>query len=43
MKTEYTDKEESLRKLGLLNLGHVHWDLSTAGLYEESARTGLSC
>ena len=38
MKTEYTDKEESLRKLGLLNLGHVHWDLSTAGLYEESIR-----
>jgi ATP-dependent phosphoenolpyruvate carboxykinase len=36
MKTEYTDKEESLRKLGLLNLGHVHWDLSTADLYEES-------
>jgi ATP-dependent phosphoenolpyruvate carboxykinase len=38
MKTESTDKEESLRKLGLLNLGKVHWDLSTAALYEESIR-----
>jgi len=38
MNTESTDREESLRRLGLLNLGHVHWDLSTAGLYEQSIR-----
>jgi phosphoenolpyruvate carboxykinase (ATP) len=37
MKTE-SEKEESLRKLGLLNLGNVHWDLSTPALYEEAIR-----
>ncbi len=38
MNTESTDREESLRRLGLFNLGHVHWDLATAGLYEQSIR-----
>jgi phosphoenolpyruvate carboxykinase (ATP) len=38
MNIDSSDKNESLRKLGLRNLGNVHWDLSTAGLYEESIR-----
>jgi len=38
MRTELINKEESLRKLGLLNLGNVYWDLSAAALYEEAVR-----
>jgi phosphoenolpyruvate carboxykinase (ATP) len=38
MQTELTRKEESLKKLGLSNLGNVYWDLSTAALYEEAIR-----
>jgi phosphoenolpyruvate carboxykinase (ATP) len=38
MNIDSSDKNESLRKLGLRNLGNVHWDLSTAGLHEESIR-----
>jgi phosphoenolpyruvate carboxykinase (ATP) len=38
MKAESTEREESLRKLGLLNLGNVHWDLSTPALYEAAVR-----
>jgi len=30
--------EESLKHLGLDNLGHVYWDLPTPALYEESIR-----
>ena len=37
MNTE-SEKEESLRKLGLVNVGNVHWDLSTPALYEEAIR-----
>ena len=32
------DKSPSLVALGLENLGSVHWDLSTAALYEEAVR-----
>ena len=38
MKTISNDKFESLRRLGLDNLGRVHWDLPTAALYEEAIR-----
>ena len=38
MKTIPTKKLESLRRLGLHNLGQVHWDLSTPSLYEEAIR-----
>src|SRR6266481_8226169 len=39
MQTELsTNKEESLKELGLSNLGSVYWDLSTAALYEEAIR-----
>jgi phosphoenolpyruvate carboxykinase (ATP) len=38
MQTELTRKEESLKKLGLSNLGNIYWDLSTAALYEEAIR-----
>ncbi|MGA9642379.1 MAG: phosphoenolpyruvate carboxykinase (ATP), partial [Terriglobales bacterium] len=31
-------REESLKHLGLSNLGRVSWDLPTAALYEESIR-----
>jgi phosphoenolpyruvate carboxykinase (ATP) len=31
-------KLESLRRLGLTNLGRVHWDLPTSALYEEAIR-----
>jgi phosphoenolpyruvate carboxykinase (ATP) len=31
-------REESLRDLGLDNLGHVYWDLPTSALYEEAIR-----
>ncbi len=37
MQTEIS-KEESLKKLGLVNLGQVYWDLSTAALYESAIR-----
>src|SRR5208283_1562559 len=36
--TKPESREESLRRLGLENLGHVHWDLPTAALYEEAIR-----
>jgi phosphoenolpyruvate carboxykinase (ATP) len=38
MQTESTEKEESLKKFGLLNLGSVHWDDSTPALYEKAIR-----
>jgi phosphoenolpyruvate carboxykinase (ATP) len=38
MNTETTQHNESLKQLGLDNLGHVHWDLSTAALYEQAIR-----
>ena len=38
MQTELTNKEKSLKELGLSNLGNVYWDLSTAVLYEETIR-----
>jgi phosphoenolpyruvate carboxykinase (ATP) len=39
MRTELsTNREESLKALGLSNLGSVYWDLSTAALYEEAIR-----
>ena len=38
MKTISNDKFESLRRLGLGNLGRVYWDLSTPALYEEAIR-----
>ena len=38
MKTETTNKDDSLKQLGLGNLGHVHWDLPAPALYEESIR-----
>ncbi len=41
MKTNATppeSREESLKHLGLSNLGRVSWDLPTAALYEESIR-----
>jgi len=31
-------QEESLKHLGLYNLGQVHWDLPTAALYEQAIR-----
>ena len=31
-------REESLRDLGLENLGHVYWDAPTSALYEEAIR-----
>jgi hypothetical protein len=31
-------QEASLKHLGLENLGHVHWNLSTPALYEEAIR-----
>src|ERR1700677_2244715 len=31
-------REESLKHLGLSNVGHVYWDLHTAALYEEVHR-----
>jgi len=33
-----TSRESSLRRLGLENLGRVHWDLPTPALYEEAIR-----
>jgi phosphoenolpyruvate carboxykinase (ATP) len=38
METESTAKADSLKKLGLLNLGTVHWDDSTPALYEKAIR-----
>ena len=32
-------REDSLKHLGLDNLGHVHWDLPTPALYEEAIRS----
>ncbi len=37
MNTE-SEKEESLRKIGLVNVGNAYWDLSTPALYEEAIR-----
>lgn len=37
LQTEIT-KEDSLKALGLVNLGQVYWDLSTASLYEAAIR-----
>ena len=37
MNTE-SEKAESLRKIGLVNVGNVYWDLSTPALYEEAIR-----
>ena len=31
-------REESIRDLGLENLGHVYWDAPTSALYEEAIR-----
>ena len=31
-------QEESLKHLGLANLGQVYWDLPTSALYEEAIR-----
>lgn len=36
--TELSEREESFRELGLLNLGRVYWDNSTPALYEEAIR-----
>jgi phosphoenolpyruvate carboxykinase (ATP) len=36
--TKPASQEESLKHLGLDNLGHVYWDLPTPALYEESIR-----
>jgi phosphoenolpyruvate carboxykinase (ATP) len=36
--TEAAARGESLKHLGLDNLGHVYWDLSTPALYEEAIR-----
>jgi phosphoenolpyruvate carboxykinase (ATP) len=38
MTTEITNKDESLKSLGLENLGRSHWNLSTPELYEEAIR-----
>ena len=38
MKTQINNKDESLKSLGLENLGHAHWNLSTPELYEEAIR-----
>jgi phosphoenolpyruvate carboxykinase (ATP) len=38
MTTKPASQEESLKHLGLNNLGRVHWDLPTPALYEESIR-----
>lgn len=38
MTTEITNKDESLKSLGLVNLGRSHWNLSTPELYEEAIR-----
>ncbi|MEO6786296.1 MAG: phosphoenolpyruvate carboxykinase (ATP), partial [Chthoniobacteraceae bacterium] len=38
MNNDTANKNESLTRLGLSNLGRVHWDLSTAALYEEAIR-----
>ncbi len=35
---ETTDKNESLKRLGLENIGRIHWNLSTPALYEEAIR-----
>src|SRR5471030_608515 len=36
--TKSVSQEESLKHLGLDNLGHVYWDLPTPTPYEESIR-----
>ena len=36
--TELSEREESFRELGLLNIGRVYWDNSTPALYEEAIR-----
>lgn len=36
--TKSATKEESLKHLGLDNLGHTYWDLPTPALYEEAIR-----
>jgi len=36
--SKITPQEQSLRDLGLDNLGRVYWDLPTAALYEEAIR-----
>jgi len=38
MHTETMNKDDSLRQLGLGNLGRVYWNLSTPALYEEAIR-----
>jgi len=38
MNTDIQNKDESLKQLGLRNLGRVHWNLSTPALYEEAIR-----
>jgi len=38
MTAEITNKEESLKSLGLVNLGRSHWNLCTPELYEEAIR-----
>jgi len=36
--TKPGSREESLKRLGLDNLGQVYWDLPTSALYEEAIR-----
>jgi len=38
MNMKITNKDESLKQLGLENLGQLHWNLSTPALYEEAIR-----
>ncbi len=38
MNTQIINKDESLKLLGLENLGRTHWNLSTPELYEEAIR-----
>ncbi len=39
------DKQESINQIGLNNIGHVYWNLSTPALYEEAIRRheGMVC
>jgi phosphoenolpyruvate carboxykinase (ATP) len=39
------DSYESIRKIGLNNIGHIYWNLSTPALYEEAIRRheGMLC
>ncbi len=36
--TQSESQEESLKRLGLNNLGQVYWNLPTSALYEEAIR-----